>query len=193
MQVTSLTFPIANGSCCHGCSLLMMVNQNILHMIGVKERLIIAINCHHLSRKERSGVCSITTIDHGIDTAFASLSILVCWGKVCFNTFLFCMYKNINHGPAVVPMESLQITDMLFVITWQVVGVDTITMYKWLHIVGLFLSMVGTVANLLTRDMRLVVYILLVSSISPIETTLLVGWSLSIMALSKSITSSLAF
>ena len=191
MQVTSLTFPIANGSCCHDCSLLMMVNQNILHMIGVKERLIIAINCHHLSRKERSGVCSITTIDHGIDTAFASLSILVCWGKVCFNTFLFCMYKNINHGPAVVPMESLQITDMLFVITWQV-GVDTITLYKWLHIVGLFLSMVGTVANLLTRDMRLVVCILLVS-ISPIETILLVVWSLSIMALSKSRAWSLAF
>ena len=101
------------------------------------------------------------------------------------------MYKNINDGPVVVLMESLQITDMLFVITSQV-GIDIITLYKWLHIVGLFLSMVGTMSNLLTRDMRLVVYILLVST-SPIETVLLVGWYLSIMALSKSRAWGLAF
>ena len=102
------------------------------------------------------------------------------------------MYKNINDGPAVVLMESLQITDMLFVITSQV-GIDIITLYKGLHIVGLFLSMVGTMSNLLTRDMRLAVYYILLVSISPIETVLLVGWYLSIMALSKSRAWSLAF
>lgn len=85
------------------------------------------------------------------------------------------MYKNrTNDGPAVVLMESLQIIGMMFVITSQAGILDIIALYKWLCIVALLLSMVGTISNLLTRDMKLVVCILLVS-IPPIETVLLVG------------------